>query len=85
MGIVKISEQLHENLRSGSAAFSRSINAQAEHWVRVGMIAEFYPNLCYTDISRILLHAGQTEGGLQELILELDKQFGTESGNLERA
>lgn len=82
MGIVKISDQLHENLRSGSAAFSRSINAQAEHWVRVGMIAELYPSLCYTDISRILLQAGQTEGGLQELVTELDKQFGTQSTSL---
>jgi len=45
MGIVKISEQMHENLRLTSGALSRSINAQAEHWLRVGMLAELNPNL----------------------------------------
>lgn len=31
MGIVKISDLMHENLRITSQAMSRSINAQAEH------------------------------------------------------
>jgi hypothetical protein len=40
MGIIKISEQMHENLRLTSGALSRSMNAQAEHWLRVGMLSE---------------------------------------------
>jgi hypothetical protein len=57
MGIVKISERMHENLRLTSGALSRSINAQAEHWLRVGMLAELNPQLCYTDICRLLIEA----------------------------
>jgi len=60
MGILKISEQMHENLRSSSAALSRSINAQAEHWLRVGMLAELNPNLCYGDICQLLIKAHQS-------------------------
>ncbi|NMG66662.1 hypothetical protein GPA19_17095 [Azoarcus indigens] len=55
MGIVKISEQMHEALRHTSGAFSRSINAQAEHWLRVGMLAELNPGLNYGEICRLLL------------------------------
>ena len=57
MGIVKISEQMHENLRLTSGALSRSINAQAEHWLRVGMIAELNPQLSYGEICRLLIEA----------------------------
>lgn len=60
MGILKISEQMHENLRSSSAALSRSINAQAEHWLRVGMLAELNPNLCYSEICQLLIKAHQS-------------------------
>jgi len=55
MGIVKISEQMHEHLRINSAALSRSINAQAEHWLRVGMLAELNPQMSYVDICRQLV------------------------------
>jgi hypothetical protein len=55
MGLVKISEQMHANLRSASAALSRSINAQAEHWMRVGMLAELNPGLNYSDICQLLI------------------------------
>ena len=57
MGIVKISEQIHENLRLTSGALSRSINAQAEHWLRVGMLAELNPSLCYGEICKLLIQA----------------------------
>jgi len=57
MGIVKISEQMHENLRLTSTAMSRSINAQAEHWLRVGMMAESNPALVYSDICQRLIQA----------------------------
>lgn len=59
MGIVKISEQMHEQLRLTSGAMSRSINAQAEHWLRVGQLAERHPGLCYSAICQLLIEAGQ--------------------------
>ena len=61
MGIVKISEQMHENLRLTSGALSRSINAQAEHWLRVGMLAELNPVLCYSEICQLLIQAEQPD------------------------
>lgn len=57
MGIVKISEHMHESLRVTSAAMSRSINAQAEHWLRVGMVAESNPGLGYHEICQQLIQA----------------------------
>lgn len=60
MGLVKISEQMHANLRSTSAALSRSINAQAEHWMRVGMLAELHPALNYSEICQMLIRAENT-------------------------
>jgi hypothetical protein len=64
VGIVKISEQMHENLRLHSAALSRSINAQAEHWLRVGMLSELNPGLRYDDICRLLIEAEQSRGAV---------------------
>jgi len=63
MGIVKISEQMHENLRLTSAALSRSINAQAEHWLRVGMLLELNPNLRYAEICQLLIEAERQADG----------------------
>ncbi|KWS21173.1 ParD-like family protein [Pseudomonas syringae] len=63
MGLVKISENMHANLRSASVALSRSINAQAEHWMRVGMLAELHPALDYSEICQMLIrleNAGET-------------------------
>lgn len=57
MGIVKISEQMHETLRQTSSALCRSINAQAEHWLRVGMLAELNPRLSYSEICQLLIRA----------------------------
>jgi hypothetical protein len=63
MGIVKISDQMHENLRVAGNALSRSINAQAEHWMRVGMLAEMHPELDHREISQLLVRA-EMAGGL---------------------
>ncbi|WP_225783195.1 ParD-like family protein [Xenophilus sp. Marseille-Q4582] len=63
MGIVKISDLMHENLRVAGAAMSRSINAQAEHWMRVGMLAELYPDLDHREINRLMVRA-ELAGGL---------------------
>jgi len=57
MGIIKISEQTHESLRLTSGALSRSINAQAEHWLRVGRLAELNPTLHYGEICQLLIQA----------------------------
>ena len=59
MGIVKISEQMHEALRRTSGAMSRSINAQAEHWLRVGMLAERNPSLSYSEICQLLISSAE--------------------------
>ncbi|MGB0503960.1 MAG: ParD-like family protein, partial [Thalassolituus sp.] len=40
MGIVKISDELHDEIRTSSAVMSRSINAQAEFWMKIGMLSE---------------------------------------------
>jgi len=68
MGLVKISDTLHEELRIASDALSRSINAQAEHWIRIGMLSELHPDLRYGDICQALLRAAQAgEQGLAML------------------
>ncbi len=65
MGIVKISDRMHDNLRTASEALSRSINAQAEHWMRVGMLAELHPELGYGNLCQLMLRAVRT--GAEEL------------------
>lgn len=52
MGIVKINDQLHEDIRKASSVMVRSINAQAEYWIKVGMLAEANPNMSFSDIMR---------------------------------
>ena len=71
MGIVKISEDMHENLRLASGALSRSINAQAEHWMRIGMLAELHPDLDHRQLCQLLIRAEQQGGlDLKRLYLE---------------
>ena len=75
MGIVKISDLMHENLRVAGTALSRSINAQAEHWMRVGMLTEMYPDLDHREISQMLVRA-ELAGGLDMALAasgQLDK------------
>ncbi len=50
MGIVKISDNLHDEVRKTSAVMERSINSQAEFWMKVGRIAEQNPKLTYEQI-----------------------------------
>lgn len=52
MGIVKISDVLHDDIRKASTAMVRSINAQAEFWIKVGMLAEANPGMTYTELMR---------------------------------
>ncbi len=52
MGIVKIDDELHGEVRKASAVMVRSINAQAEYWIKVGMLAEANPSMSFSDIMR---------------------------------
>ena len=51
------------NLRVAGNALSRSINAQAEHWMRVGMLTEMNPGLDHREICQMLVRA-ELAGGL---------------------
>ncbi len=55
MGLVKIDDSLHEDVRRASAVMCRSINAQAEFWMKIGMLAEANPTLAFTDIIKMQL------------------------------
>ncbi|NRB25321.1 ParD-like family protein [Shewanella sp.] len=50
MGLVKISDELHEEIRKSSNVMSRSINSQVEFWVKTGMLAELNPTLTFNEI-----------------------------------
>lgn len=50
MGIVKIDDDLHEEARRASTVMCRSINAQAEFWMKIGMLAEANPTWSFNDI-----------------------------------
>ena len=50
MGIVKISDELHEEVRTTSAVMERSINSQAEFWLKIGRLAEQNPTLNFEEI-----------------------------------
>lgn len=43
MGIVNIDDELHDQLRRACTVTSRSINAQATFWIKVGMLCEMHP------------------------------------------
>lgn len=55
MGIVKISEDIHEAAKLMAKAMSRSINAQAEYWMRIGKIVEENPSVTYQDVLKIFI------------------------------
>jgi hypothetical protein len=55
MGIVKISEELHEAAKLMARAMNRSINAQAEYWMRIGKIIEANPTLTYEKVLKMLM------------------------------
>jgi len=59
MGIVNIDDDLHEQIRKASTVTSRSINAQAAFWIKMGMLCELNPQLTFNEIvSRELKRAG---------------------------
>ncbi len=59
MGIVNIDDELHEQIRKASTVSSRSINAQAAFWIKMGMLCELNPQLTFNEIvARELKRAG---------------------------
>jgi len=59
MGIVNIDDALHDQLRRACTVTHRSINAQANFWIRIGMLCEMHPELAFQDIvARELRAAG---------------------------
>jgi len=59
VGIVKIDDDLHEETRRASTVMCRSINAQAEFWMKIGMLAEANPTLSFNDIVKMQFQAAQ--------------------------
>ena len=59
MGIVKIDDDLHEEARRASTVMCRSINAQAEFWMKIGMLAEANPTLSFNEIVKARFAAAQ--------------------------
>jgi hypothetical protein len=59
MGIVKIDDELHEEARRASAVMCRSINAQAEFWMKIGMLAEANPGLSFNEIVQMQFATAQ--------------------------
>jgi hypothetical protein len=55
MGIVKINDEIHNELRKASEVFNRSLNSQAEHWIKIGMLSELHPSIDYEEIRNLLL------------------------------
>ncbi|MAB25060.1 ParD-like family protein [Pseudomonas sp. 5Ae-yellow] len=66
MGIVKISEDLHEDIRKASSVMVRSINAQAEYWIKIGMLAEANPDMSFSQIIREQMQ--QADIGIRKII-----------------
>ena len=57
MGIVKVSDEIHTQLRVASKALDRSLNSQAEHWLKIGMLSEMYRNKTYEELRNILFES----------------------------
>lgn len=53
MGLVKVDDDLHEEVRRASTVMCRSINAQAEFWMKIGMLAEANPTCSFNDIIKM--------------------------------
>ncbi len=62
MGIVKIDDELHDEIRRTSTVMCRSINAQAEFWMKIGMLAEANPTLSFNDIVKMRKRQTSAQG-----------------------
>lgn len=59
MGLVKIDDALHEDVRRASAVMCRSINAQAEFWMKMGKLAEANPAMTFNAIVKAQIEAAE--------------------------
>lgn len=50
LGIIKISDEVHDQVRQSCQVMSRSINAQAEFWIKMGRLAELNPTLTFSEL-----------------------------------
>ncbi len=67
VGLVKIDDELHESVRRASAVMCRSINAQAEFWMKIGRLAEANPTLTFSEIvKREMAHVHDDAEGVAE-------------------
>ena len=65
MGIIKISDELHDDIRKSCHVMSRSINAQAEFWIKMGRLAELNPTLTFSELIANELTNANTETPLK--------------------
>jgi ParD-like antitoxin of type II ParDE toxin-antitoxin system len=63
MGIVKISDELHEAAKLMAKAMNRSINSQAEYWMRIGKLIEENPSITYAEVLKILVGQASLDTG----------------------
>lgn len=75
MGIVKISEEIHEEVRKASKALDRSLNSQAEHWLKIGMLAELHQDKTFVELRNLLFELEH---------LSIDKILKTKTDNKKR-
>ncbi|WP_035481933.1 ParD-like family protein [Gallaecimonas xiamenensis] len=61
MGIVKISDALHDEVRVASQGLCRSINAQAEFWLKLGRACELNPTLSGAELLKLLVEEARSE------------------------
>jgi hypothetical protein len=50
VGIIKISDEVHDEVRKSCQVMSRSINAQAEFWIKMGRLAELNPTMTFSEL-----------------------------------
>ncbi|MCQ8186479.1 ParD-like family protein [Parvularcula sp. BGMRC 0090] len=49
------SGELHDEVRRASSVMCRSINAQGEFWMKIGMLAVAHPTLSYNELLKMQL------------------------------
>jgi hypothetical protein len=50
MGIVNIDDETHDQIRRACSVSGRSINAQANFWIRIGMRCELNPSRSFQEL-----------------------------------
>lgn len=79
MGIIKISDQVHDDIRRASTVMSRSINAQAEFWIKIGRLAERNPTLTFAEIIQIEMEKADGFTEMSDAVMNDVKRNETES------